>query len=128
MMTDPIADFLTRVRNATLARHDSVSVPYSRMKARIAQILADEGFVKGVTDEAGRTLVIALKYQKGGKPIIHGIRRVSKPGLRVYLPQEKIPKVLNGLGVAVLSTSRGVVTDAAARELNVGGEHLLSVW
>ncbi|MBI3072375.1 MAG: 30S ribosomal protein S8 [Deltaproteobacteria bacterium] len=128
MMTDPIADFLARVRNATLARHDTVSVPFSRIKARIAHILAEEGFVKGVTEDAGRKLVIELKYQKGGKPIIHGIRRVSKPGRRVYLSQEKIPKVLNGLGVAVLSTSRGVVTDAAARELNVGGEHILSVW
>lgn len=129
-ITDPIADMLTRIRNAGSARHDSVDVPASNMKKSIAQILLDEGYIKSfqlVDDGAQGLIRISLKYQ-GRQPSIQGLKRVSKPGLRVYAGKQELPKVLRGLGVAIISTSRGVMTDKKARELNVGGEVLAFVW
>ncbi len=129
-ITDPIADMLTRIRNAGSARHDSVDVPASKMKKSIAQILLDEGYIKSfqlVDDGAQGLIRIALKYQ-GRQPSIQGLKRVSKPGLRVYAGAQELPKVLRGLGIAVISTSRGIMTDKKARELNVGGEVLAFVW
>ena len=129
-ITDPIADMLTRIRNAGSARHDSVDVPASKMKKSIAQILLDEGYIKSfqIVDDGAQGLIrIALKYQ-GRQQAIQGLKRVSKPGLRVYAGAQELPKVLRGLGVAVISTSRGVMTDKKARELNVGGEVLAFVW
>ena len=129
-ITDPIADMLTRIRNAGSARHDSVDVPASKMKKSIAQILLDEGYIKSfqIVDDGAQGLIrIALKYQ-GRQQAIQGLKRVSKPGLRVYAGAQELPKVLRGLGIAVISTSRGVMTDKKARELNVGGEVLAFVW
>lgn len=129
-ITDPIADMLTRIRNAGAARHDSVDVPASKMKKSIAQILLDEGYIKAfqlVDDGAQGLIRIALKYQ-GRQQAIQGLKRVSKPGLRVYAGAQELPRVLRGLGIAVVSTSRGVMTDKKARELNVGGEVLAFVW
>lgn len=130
-ITDPIADMLTRIRNAGSARHDSVDVPASKMKKAIAQILLDEGYIKSYEVVEGNTqgiIRIALKYLDGRKVAISGLKRVSKPGLRVYAGVEELPKVLRGLGVAIISTSRGVMTDKKARELHVGGEVLAYVW
>jgi small subunit ribosomal protein S8 len=130
-MTDPIADFLTRIRNAALAKHDRVRIPGSKLKARIAEILKNEGFIKSYAVVEGHpqtSLEVALKYDDQGKPVISGLRRVSKPGLRIYVSKDRIPHVLNGLGISILSTSRGLMTDREARKENVGGEVLCSVW
>ena len=130
-ITDPIADMLTRIRNANSAKHDTVDIPASNMKKAIAQILVDEGFVKGFTViEDGKQGVIrmTLKYGANKAPVITGLRRVSKPGLRIYSNCEDMPKVMKGLGVAIVSTSKGVMTDKKARRENVGGEVLAFVW
>ena len=129
-ITDPIADMLTRIRNANNARHDTVDVPASNMKKSIAQILLDEGYIKGfqlVDDGVQGNIHITLKYN-GKEKVITGLRRVSKPGLRVYVGADELPRVLRGLGVAIISTSRGVMTDKAARAAHVGGEVLAFVW
>ena len=129
--TDPIADLLTSVRNASTAKHPSVDIPASNMKKAIANILLEEGYVKGVQfieDDKQGVIRITLKYQETGAPVIQGLRRVSKPGLRIYTNREDMPKVLKGLGVALISTSKGVMTDKAARANNVGGEVLAFVW
>ena len=130
-MTDLVADLLTRIRNANDAKHDTVDVPASNMKKAIAQILLDEGYIKGyqVTDDGKQgILTITLKYGEGKQKIIQGLKRVSKPGLRIYAASQDIPKVRNGLGIAIVSTSRGIMTDKAARKQNVGGEVLAFVW
>jgi small subunit ribosomal protein S8 len=130
-MTDPIADMLTRVRNANHAYHDSVSMPYSKIKVHIAEILQQEGFVAGWTVEdveKGKNLVVALKYGPNRERTIAGVRRISKPGLRVYAKSTGLPKVLGGLGVAILSTSTGLLTDRQAAKRGVGGEVLAYVW
>ena len=131
-MSDPIADMLTRIRNANTAKHDTVDVPSSKMKLAIADILVDEGYIAKydlVEDGSFKTLHITLKYgvDKNEK-VISGIKRISKPGLRVYANTEDIPRVLGGLGIAILSTNKGVVTDKEARKLGVGGEVLCFVW
>ena len=131
-MSDPIADMLTRIRNANTAKHDTVDVPASKMKIAIADILVDEGYIAKydlVEDGSFKTLHITLKYgvDKNEK-VISGIKRISKPGLRVYANTEDIPRVLGGLGIAILSTNKGVITDKEARKLGVGGEVLCFVW
>ena len=129
-ITDPIADMLTRIRNANNARHETVDVPASNMKKSIAQILLDEGYIKSfqVIDDGVQGMIhITLKYN-GKDKVITGLRRVSKPGLRVYVGADELPRVLRGLGVAIVSTSRGVMTDKAARAAHVGGEVLAFVW
>ena len=129
-ITDPIADMLTRIRNANSARHDTVDVPASNMKKSIAQILLDEGYIKSyqiVDDGTQGVIHITLKYN-GKDKVITGLRRVSKPGLRVYAGADELPRVLRGLGIAIISTSKGVMTDKKARELHVGGEVLAFVW
>ncbi len=130
--SDPIADMLTRIRNANTAKHDTVDVPASKMKTAIADILVKEGYIKGyevVEDGVAKTLRISLKYGKDKNvKIITGLKRISKPGLRVYASKEDLPKVLGGLGIAIISTNKGVVTDKEARALNVGGEVLAFVW
>ena len=131
-MSDPIADMLTRIRNANTAIHDTVDVPSSKMKLAIADILVKEGFIKKydvVEDGNFKTIRITLKYGKDkNEKIISGIKRISKPGLRIYANKEDMPKVLGGLGVAIISTNQGVITDKQARELGVGGEVLAFVW
>ena len=131
-MSDPIADMLTRIRNANTAKHDTVDVPSSKMKLAIAQILLDEGYIKKydiVEDGDFKTIHITLKYGADkNEKIISGIKRISKPGLRVYAGKEDLPKVLGGLGIAIISTNQGVITDKKARELQVGGEVLAFVW
>ena len=131
-MRDPIADMLTRIRNANTAKHDTVDVPSSKMKLAIADILVKEGFIKKydvVEDGNFKTIRITLKYGKDkNEKIISGIKRISKPGLRIYANKEDMPKVLGGLGVAIISTNQGVITDKQARELGVGGEVLAFVW
>ena len=131
-MSDPIADMLTRIRNANTAKHDTVDVPSSKMKLAIADILVKEGFIKKydvVEDVNFKTIRITLKYGKDkNEKIISGIKRISKPGLRIYANKEDMPKVLGGLGVAIISTNQGVITDKQARELGVGGEVLAFVW
>ena len=127
-ITDPIADMLTRIRNANSARHDTVDVPASNMKKSIAQILLDEGYIKSyqiVDDGTQGTIHITLKYKD---KVITGLRRVSKPGLRVYVGADELPRVLRGLGIAIVSTSKGVMTDKAARAAHIGGEVLAFVW
>ena len=129
-ITDPIADMLTRIRNANSARHDTVDVPASNMKKSIAQILLDEGYIKSyqiIDDGVQGVIHITLKYN-GKDKVITGLRRVSKPGLRVYVGADELPRVLRGLGVAIVSTSKGVMTDRAARAAHVGGEVLAFVW
>ena len=129
-MSDPIADMLTRIRNAQLAEKASVSMPSSKVKVAIAAVLKDEGYVDdfAVRQADGKpTLDIALKYY-AGRPVIERIERVSRPGLRIYRGKEDLPKVLNGLGIAILSTSKGILTDSAARKAKVGGELICSVW
>ena len=129
-ITDPIADMLTRIRNANSARHDTVDVPASNMKKSIAQILLDEGYIKSyqiVDDGTQGVIHITLKYN-GKDKVITGLRRVSKPGLRVYVGAYELPRVLRGLGIAIVSTSKGVMTDKAARAAHVGGEVLAFVW
>ncbi len=130
-ITDSIADLLTRIRNASSAKHKTVDIPASNMKKSIVQILSDEGYInKFVTIKDGKQDIIrvTLKYTEDKKPVIKGIRRVSKPGLRIYTNVEEMPKVLKGLGVAIISTSKGVMTDRQARSENVGGEVLAFVW
>ncbi len=130
-ITDPIADMLTRIRNANSAKHDTVDVPASKMKKSIAQILLDEGYIKSfqVIDDGTQGVIrIALKYSGNKEKVIIGLRRVSKPGLRVYAGADELPKVLRGLGIAIISTSKGVMTDKAARAAHVGGEVLEFIW
>ncbi|GAP02849.1 30S ribosomal protein S8 [Fructobacillus pseudoficulneus] len=130
-MTDPIADFLTRIRNANMARHASVEIPASKMKKSIAEILKQEGFIRDVEyleDNKQGVIRVFLKYGEDQERVITGIKRVSKPGLRKYAKAEDMPKVLNGLGIAIVSTSNGVVTDKVARAKQVGGEVLAYVW
>lgn len=130
-ITDPVADMLTRVRNANNAKHETVDVPASNMKKSIAQILLDEGYIKNfqvVEDGTQGVIHISLKYNAGKEKVITGLRRVSKPGLRVYAGAEELPKVLRGLGIAIVSTSKGVMTDKKARQAHVGGEVLAFVW
>ena len=131
-MTDPIADMLTRIRNANAAKHDTVDVPASKMKMAIADILVDEGYIAKydmTEDGAKKTMTLYLKYGADkNEKIISGLKRISKPGLRVYASAEEMPKVLGGLGVAIISTNKGVITDKEARKMNVGGEVLAFVW
>ena len=130
-ITDTIADLLTRIRNASSAKHATVDVPASNVKKAIAQILVDEGYVKSfqiIEDGKQGIIRITLKYTDGKSPVITGLRRVSKPGLRIYSSCEDMPKVRKGLGIAIVSTSKGIMTDKKARELNVGGELLAFVW
>ena len=130
-ITDPVADMLTRIRNANSAKHDTVDVPASNLKKAIAQILLDEGYIKSfqvIEDGTQGVIRIALKYLPGKEKVITGLRRVSKPGLRVYAGADELPRVLKGLGIAIISTSKGVMTDRAARANHVGGEVLAFVW
>ena len=131
LVNDPIADMLTRIRNAQVARHDSVTIPASNMKKAIAKILLDEGYVKSVenvVEDDRAAIKVTLKYLDKQQPVIQGLRRISKPGLRVYAACEDLPKVLGGLGIAIVSTNRGIMTDRAARKENIGGEVLCYVW
>ena len=131
VINDPIADMLTRIRNGLIARHDSVTMPASNMKKAIAKILLDEGYIKSVDyidDGLQGQIKIVLKYVQGKESVIKGLKRISKPGLRVYARNEEIPKVLGGLGIAIVSTSKGVMTDKAARAAGVGGEVLAYIW
>ena len=131
-MSDPIADMLTRIRNANTAKHDTVDVPASKMKLAIAQILLDEGYIQKfdvIEDGAFKTIRITLKYgSTKDEKIISGIKRISKPGLRIYAGKDELPKVLGGLGIAIVSTNNGVITDKEARKLKVGGEIIAYVW
>jgi small subunit ribosomal protein S8 len=130
-MTDPIGDMLTRIRNASAARHEKVLVPASRLKVKIAEVLRDEGFIKDFVrheDGAQGAITIMLKYSGDREPAISDIKRVSKPGLRRYVPHTEIPRVLNGMGIAILSTSNGVMVDREARKQKVGGELICTVW
>ncbi|WP_417203518.1 30S ribosomal protein S8 [Acetoanaerobium sticklandii] len=130
-MTDPIADMLTRVRNASSVQHDTVDIPASNIKKEIARILLEEGYIKGydVIEDGKQGLIrMQLKYGKNGEKVITGIKKISKPGMRVYADRNNVPKVLNGIGVSVISTSKGIVTDKQARELGVGGEVICYVW
>ena len=130
-ITDPVADMLTRIRNANSAKHETVDVPASNLKKAIAQILLDEGYIKAfqiVEDGTQGVIRITLKYLAGKEKVITGLRRVSKPGLRVYAGADELPRVLKGLGIAIISTSKGVMTDKAARANHVGGEVLAFVW
>ncbi len=130
-ITDAIADLLTRIRNANTAKHDTVEVPASNIKKAIVQILLDEGYIKSFTvieDNKQGIIKITLKYTDGKAPVITGLKRVSKPGLRIYSDVENMPKVMKGLGVAIISTSKGVMTDRQARRENVGGEVLAYIW
>jgi small subunit ribosomal protein S8 len=130
-MTDPIADFLTRLRNANTAHHDSVVIPFSKLKSHIAEILQAEGYIAGWTVEdaqVGKNLVVTLKYGPNRERALAGVKRVSKPGLRVYAKSTNLPKVLGGLGVVILSTSSGLLTDKQAAKKGVGGEVLAYVW
>ncbi len=130
-ITDPIADMLTRIRNANTSRHATVDVPSSNMKKSIAQILADEGYIASfeeIKDEKQGIIRITLKYDEHGKKIISGLKRISKPGLRIYVSSEELPQVLNGLGTALISTSKGIKTDRDARKEGLGGEVLAYIW
>lgn len=129
-MTDPIADMLTRIRNAVSARHDVVELPSSKEKVEIARILKEEGFIHGyvVSGEVQKVLTISLKYGPNKEKVLSGLKRISKPGLRVYVDVNRIPRVLNGLGVAILSTSHGLVTDKQARNQHIGGEVVAYIW
>ena len=131
VMTDPIADFLTRIRNANMAKHESVEAPASKIKRDIAEILKNEGFIRDVEyidDDKHGVIRVFLKYGKNNERVISGIRRISKPGLRSYVKADAVPKVLNGLGIAIISTSEGVVTDKVARAKKIGGEVIAYVW
>ncbi|QJA09880.1 30S ribosomal protein S8 [Romboutsia sp. CE17] len=130
-MTDPIADMLTRIRNANVVKHETVDVPASNMKKEIARILLEEGFVRGydvIEDGKQGIIRIQLKYGQSGERVISGLKRISKPGMRVYASNHEVPKVLNGLGISVISTSKGILTDKQARKENVGGEVICYVW
>jgi len=128
-LTDPVADMLTRIRNASNQHHELVDVPYSKVKMEIAKILLEEGYIASceVVEDTHKTIRITLKYFEN-KPVIQGLKRISKPGLRMYAEVENLPRVLNGLGTAIISTSKGIVTDKKARELNVGGEVMAYIW
>lgn len=131
MITDPIADMLTRIRNGLVAKHETVEVPYSKMKKAIADILVEEGFVNGVEVVEGgvqSVMKVNLKYGPNNEKVLTGLKRISKPGLRVYAGVDNMPKVLGGLGIAIISTSKGVMTDKAARAAHIGGEVLAYVW
>lgn len=131
VMTDPIADYLTRIRNANMVRHESLEVPASNMLRSISEILKREGFIRdfeSIDDDKQGVLRIFLKYSKNNERVISGLKRISKPGLRTYVKADAIPKVLNGLGIAIMSTSNGVMTDKEARAKNIGGEVLAYVW
>ena len=131
MMTDPIADMLTRIRNGNSAKHKSVEIPASTVKKDVVQILLDEGFINGFNvteDDKQGMITVDLKYGPNDEKVISGIKRISKPGLRVYVKANEVPKVLGGLGVAIISTSKGVVTDKVARQEGVGGEVICYVW
>jgi len=131
MMTDPVSDMLTRIRNGALARHDRVEMPHSFLKKNIAEVLKAEGFVDDVRESDGegkKTLTLVLRYGRGKDSAIDGVRRVSAPGRRVYVRFDRIPRVRSGMGISILSTSRGVMTDRQAREQRVGGELLCEVW
>ncbi|MCH2173681.1 30S ribosomal protein S8 [Myxococcota bacterium] len=131
MMTDPLADMLTRIRNAGTARHTTTSCPASKLRLSIAKLMLDEGFLASadMKEQDGHpVIVLGIRYNSRGLPMVEGIRRVSKPGRRVYVGKREVPKVRNGLGVAVLSTSKGVLSDRAARDASVGGEVLFEVW
>ena len=131
VINDPIADMLTRIRNGLIARHDAVTIPASNMKKAIAKILLDEGYIKSVDyidDGLQGEIKVTLKYVSGKESVIKGLKRISKPGLRVYAKSDEIPKVLGGLGIAIVSTSKGVMTDKAARNAGVGGEVLAYIW
>ncbi len=130
-MTDPVADMLTRIRNASKAKHEKVDVPSSTLKAEVARILKEEGYIKNVkvvTEGERAVLRIFLKYSPANAGVISGLERVSKPGRRIYAGKDEVPRVLNGLGISIVSTSKGVMTDKAARAANVGGELLCRVW
>ncbi len=131
VINDPIADMLTRIRNGLIARHDAVTIPASNMKKAIAKILLDEGYIKSVDyidDGLQGEIKVTLKYVSGKESVIKGLKRISKPGLRVYAKSDEIPKVLGGLGIAIVSTSKGVMTDKAARQQGIGGEVLAYIW
>jgi small subunit ribosomal protein S8 len=130
-MSDPLADMLTRIRNAGMANFRTVDVPLSNLKLGVAKVLRDEGYIEGFTvlkDTISGTIRIDLKYTVKNEKAVSGLRRVSKPGMRIYVKADKIPKVMSGLGIAILSTSKGVITDRQARELGVGGEILCNIW
>lgn len=130
-MTDPIADMLTRIRNANVVKHETVDVPASNMKKELARILLEEGFIRGydvIEDGKQGIIRIQLKYGQSGERVIQGIKRISKPGMRVYTNAYEVPKVLNGLGISIISTSKGILTDRQARKENVGGEVICYVW
>ena len=130
-ITDPIADMLTRIRNANSQKHKTVDIPASNMKSGIAEILFKEGYIKAfeeIKDDTQGIIRITLKYDENGKRVIDGLKRISKPGLRVYASKDELPRVLNGLGIAIISTSKGLKTDKEARELGIGGEVLAYVW
>lgn len=131
IVTDPIADMLTRLRNAITAKHESVLIPVSKEKEAIAKILLDEGYIKSfetVEDKKIKYLKIEIKYDNNGNSVIYGLKRISKPGLRVYAGVDKLPEVIGGMGIAILSTNKGIITDKQARKLKVGGEVLAYVW
>ena len=130
-MTDPIADMLTRIRNANVVKHDTVDVPASNIKKEIARILLEEGFIRGydvIEDGKQGIIRIQLKYGQTGERVISGLKRISKPGMRVYADKHEVPRVLNGLGISIISTSKGILTDKQARKENVGGEVICYVW
>ena len=130
-MTDPIADMLTRIRNANVVKHETVDVPASNMKKELSRILLEEGFIRGydvIEDGKQGIIRIQLKYGQAGERVISGLKRISKPGMRVYAANQEIPKVLNGLGISIISTSKGILTDKQARRENVGGEVICYVW
>ena len=131
LVTDPIADMLTRIRNAINVKHETVSIPASNEKRAIAKILLEEGYIVAYDekeDEGKKNIVVTLKYDETGDSIIQGLKRISKPGLRIYAQKDKLPRVLSGLGIAIVSTNKGIVTDKVARKLGVGGEVLAYVW
>lgn len=131
LVTDPIADMLTRIRNAINVKHETVSIPASNEKRAIAKILLEEGYIAGYeeTEDAGKkNIVVTLKYDETGDSVIQGLKRISKPGLRIYAQKDKLPRVISGLGIAIISTNKGIVTDKVARKLGVGGEVLAYVW
>ena len=130
-MTDPIADMLTRIRNANVVKHETVDVPASNMKKELARILLEEGFIRGydvIEDGKQGIIRIQLKYGQPGERVISGLKRISKPGMRVYADKHEVPRVLNGLGISIISTSKGILTDKQARKENVGGEVICYVW
>ena len=130
-MTDPIADMLTRIRNANVVKHETVDVPASNMKKELARILFEEGFIRGydvIEDGKQGIIRIQLKYGQTGERVISGLKRISKPGMRVYADKHEVPRVLNGLGISIISTSKGILTDKQARKENVGGEVICYVW